>query len=167
MQRRTGLSMAQLSSELARISVALFLEHPLLYLRSVAEQWLGFWAVPRYWRPSLFRSTGIRRTVTQAWRVEHWFLRGVNLIFLVSCVPLLLRARRGRNAPPIARLFGTVALLVLSTSIVQALFEFGNTRYSIPTQALVGCTVFVFLWQIRTGIPARRSLGGPTTQGSL
>jgi hypothetical protein len=145
MQRRTGLSVAELSKELTRISVGLFVAHPVLYLRSVAEQWLGFWVVPNYWRPELFTNAQLRGLATTVWRLEQPILRVVNLLFLLICFPLLLAMLQGSSASSSVKLFGTAALLVLSTSVVQALFESGNTRYSIPTQTLVGSTVLFFL----------------------
>jgi hypothetical protein len=142
-ERRTGLSTAELSTELTRMSLALFRNHPGLYLRSVAEQWLGFWAVPRYWQDDHFRSPVVRDLARMVWKLEHPVLRFGNLVFLALCGPLLMLALQGRSARASVKVLTTSTLLIFTASAVQALFEFGNTRYSIPTQALAGCVVLV------------------------
>jgi 4-amino-4-deoxy-L-arabinose transferase-like glycosyltransferase len=138
---KTGLSPVDLSRELAKMSVGLFVAHPFLYAKSVAEAWVSFWAVPIYWDPDAIRSPGFRAGLETLWQIEQKLLRAGNLLFVVlglSWAALLaLRWRR----PSGAELVGLALLgVVLSSSVFQAGVEFGdNPRFGIPTQPLVVC----------------------------
>ena len=73
----TGWSLPEASRELQKMSVQMFLQHPLRYAISVASAWLEFWTVPAMWiAPSLDR----------LWWVEHKLLRLANLAFALAGV---------------------------------------------------------------------------------
>jgi len=139
--QRTGLSPVDLSGELARISLALFYAHPLLYAKSVLESWTSFWAVPNFWRLGDIRPPLVQKSLQSAWRVEQSLMRVANLAFvMLSAFVAITFARKWR----LLRQGDLVALALIaviwSSSLLQALFEYGdNPRFAIPTEPLVVC----------------------------
>jgi hypothetical protein len=170
MQEQTGLSPTDLSRELARISVNLFIAHPILYASSVARAWWSFWAVPNYWRLNQFSDAVTATQFQRAWRWEQLVLRAMNLLFVVGACALaaIFVFRR----PPSSRtliFLGVLASVVLSASLGQAIVEYGeNPRYSVPTQPLVLCFVLTGawlvgrLWRGRTGKSVSASHEAPS-----
>lgn len=147
----TGLSRAELSKELSAISLRLFANHPGLYLRSVAEQWYSYWAVPNYWRLQKVSPQSLQAPLQGIWKLEQFGLRAANAVFLLSG-PILVWLFFG-SRPESGNTFGlglALYFLVLGASVVQALVEFGQTRYSITTQPIVvlvaGATA-LWLWR--------------------
>ena len=147
----TGLSRPELSKELSAISLRLFADHPSLYLRSVAEQWYSYWAVPNYWRLQKVSPQSLQSPLQGVWKLEQLGLRAANAFFVLSG-PVLIwlffgsRRENGHTYGLGLALYS----LVLGASVVQALVEFGQTRYSITTQPIVvlmvGATA-LWLWR--------------------
>ena len=46
-KRATGLTTAQLSKQLTRMSLQMFARHPMLYMESVGRAWVRFWGSVR------------------------------------------------------------------------------------------------------------------------
>ncbi|ADE15267.1 conserved hypothetical protein [Nitrosococcus halophilus Nc 4] len=146
----TGFGHVELSQELARISLQLFIEHPVLYLQSVFRSWVSFWAAPNYWKPAQVESPKIAAFLGELWGAEQWLVRVMNLLFVFSTVGLIVKVILFRGyAEPTLRVPLVITALIMATSLVQALFEYGNTRYSIPTQSLMITFIILFVWQIK------------------
>jgi hypothetical protein len=146
----TGLDLVELSRELTRISLQLFVEHPALYFQSVFETWVSFWAAPNYWKLDRVKSPTVATLLAGLWEVEMWLVRVMNLLFVFLAAGLAVRIVLFRGyAEPALRVPIAIAALVIATSLVLALFEHGNTRYSIPTQPLMITFVLLFAWRIK------------------
>lgn len=135
----SGLDEVALSARFQRISVELITQNPQRYAISVAKAWASFWAVPRYGQRQNITTGGLAAALDWIWKIEHPLLRLLNAIFLVSSALMavqILRCRKQGIARFAAPAF--MASVVLATSVVQALAEYGeNPRYFIPSQPLV------------------------------
>jgi hypothetical protein len=147
MQARTGLSYAELSKELTKMSMDLFLHHPFLYLKSVAHAWVLFWSVP----PTNPATSHLENpTVAGIIRVLLWGekypLLALNILFLGASIVMAFRRITGRSVGE-WKFDGLLVAIVLGGSIVQALMEFGeNARYAVPFQPLILLSVVLILW---------------------
>ena len=117
----TGLSLPAFSNELMRMSIVMFVRHPLLYADRRRPSMGGLLARPHVLaarEPPLLPSVG--RFVQLGWRLEQPMVRLANLIFL----GLVAGGDAGARAPPatpVGPRLTTLAAIVLLTSIVQAL----------------------------------------------
>ena len=101
-------------------------------------------------------------------KIPHALLRLLNVVFLLASLLMLFcvfRRRRSGLGEFLAPAF--MATVVLATSVVQALAEYGeNPRYFIPSQPLViACTAMAlaaFVHSFRGQRNFRRSLGRDT-----
>lgn len=142
----SGLSFYGLSSELARLSFVLIRQHPLLYLKSVAEGWIWFWKAPAYWRPEVLPAWG--RALARAWVTLG---RGVEVLanagFLGISAALVVSPRLRRR---VQLTLETAAIggLIWLTSVVQTLADHGdNPRFLVPLQMLVILFVVGAIWR--------------------
>lgn len=143
MLQATGLTFAQLSQELARMSLVLFARRPLLYLKGVLFSWVKFWASDNYWNLGLISSPALRETLRWLWRTQRIGLGLCNVAFLI-----LFARQQNRRAAPDPEFQTFVFVLVGLTSLAQALHEFSdNPRFSIPYQSLILCTLALWIWQ--------------------
>ena len=158
MLRATGLSYPELSQELTRMSVGLFLAHPGLYAESVARAWVSFWRAPIYWLPDRLHPAAIGRVLEFLWFVERLLLVGINFLFLVISAVTMYALIVHRRVAHAFDLF--VISIVLCASLFQALVEYGeNGRYALPFQPLVMLIVFLWFWG-RLGSLRRISTSG-------
>ncbi len=145
MMRATGLSYGALSQKLTRMSVGLFVAHPLLYAQSVAKAWVSYWRAPIYWVPDRLHPAAVESILGVVWFGERLLLVGVNLLFLIIAAGYLYALAVGRRFDKALDLF--LVLLVLAASVLQAMMEYGeNGRYALPFQPLVMLVVFLWLW---------------------
>ena len=166
LRQASGLGEVELSARFQRISVELIARYPELYLWSVAKAWASFWAVPRSEQQEVLNSPAVKRWLDGIGKVEHVLLRLLNVVFLLSSLLMLfcaLRLRRSGLGEFVAPAF--MATVVLATSVVQALAEYGeNPRYFIPSQPLViagtALALLAFVHLFRGPGDVRRSLGG-------
>ena len=143
LKRTTGMSLPALSKELERMSVGLFLRHPVGYGIGVAKAWVDFWLAPNYWRPEVLRPEAVGTAVRLAWRLEHPLVRLSNAVFLVLVAAVAVSAGLRRRVGWDAVLTGTTAI-ILTASIVPALTFWGeNARYAIPVQSLIIAIVLI------------------------
>jgi len=151
MLEKTGLDQVALSRQLTKLSLQLIVNNPALYLRSVAECWVSFWATPIYIRSDQFTVSGAARAVGSVWPVERMLFLLMNVLAILASVWVLISA-------VVRRLKGTTGLsitlivtcVVMGASMLQALVEFGeNARYGIPTQSLAATLVLLVAWDIR------------------
>ena len=148
--RKTGYARVQMTRALTRMSLELFVAHPIRYAAGVLRAWVAFWQPPLYWRSSqFFGEIGMRPFFRALAAIEILTLALANLVFLLRSADLLRlfllqKLRVDFDACVIAT--------VLTISVVQALLEFGdNSRYSVPTGPLVLYTVIVSVWHFRHG----------------
>ncbi|MGH7301838.1 MAG: hypothetical protein ACRELZ_01010 [Candidatus Rokuibacteriota bacterium] len=175
----TGLSIIELSRELARLSVRLFIRHPLLYARSVFKAWTSYWTAPIYWKPSAVRVDRVAAATQALWRLEQPLVRLVNLVLVLGLLGVsviaardLVRARfRAHGIDRQRALLLVTGGVVVWFSVLQAPFECcENGRYSIPTQQIaIAFIAFLGAWLASRkrivepdlgrarGAPARRS----------
>jgi len=133
----TGLSLPAISREFARMSIEMFVRHPVRYARGVLQAWLEFWPAPIYWQPAMLRLPGAAPVLQRAWRLEQPVLRLMNAIFvgLVATVAISPTLRRRLHWD---LELTTLSIIVLMTSVVQAVAIWAeNARYAVPVQSLV------------------------------
>lgn len=140
----TGKNLPELSRELNRLAIHLFLKRPDLYAKSVIKAWLSYWTAPNYWYPDSIHGEATRNSLLRLWQVQHPLVRLTNVILVVGvaflALTLSVRAYHGDSIfgrPDRADLsLLLVGGTVLFFSLFQALFEYGeNGRYGIPTQS--------------------------------
>ena len=168
LKQASGLGEVELSARFQRISVELIARHPDLYLSSVVKAWASFWAVPRFGQDDVLGPPAVKIWLDGIGKIQHALLRLLNVVFLLSSLLMLFcvfRRRRSGLGEFLAPAF--MATVVLATSVVQALAEYGeNPRYFIPSQPLViACTAMAlaaFVHSFRGQRNFRRSLGRDT-----
>lgn len=165
LKQASGLGEVELSTRFLRISKQLITDHPFLYLGGVAKAWASFWAVPGYWELRDINSAGAFEGFRMVWKIEHPTMRLLNVIFLLCSGLLFWSVVRNPTSIPeqlVAPSF--MAVVVLSTSVVQALAEYGeNPRYYIPSQPLVimvTALAIPSLWHIFKQRQANRKFAG-------
>ena len=141
MMDSTGLSYAQLSDYLLGMSLEMIARHPFLYLRSVSSSWLTFWLPVNYYELSHVSWRPAALLLQIIWRSEKIVMLLLNALFLLLSARSLHRAVRARD------LFGLdtmVIAMVLATSVVQAVMEYGhNDRFAAPVYPLIYYIVVV------------------------
>ncbi len=138
LREATGLPEPQIAHQFQQLSMQLFARFPLRYIASVTDAWLSFWVVPNYWHLDNLKSQTLANGLKIIWKGQQVLYRLFNFLFLIATVVLLGQLLRRRkplqhNLVPLL-----LTMVILGTSVVQALTEYGeNGRYSIPVQPLV------------------------------
>jgi hypothetical protein len=152
--RRTGWNEVQLSRELTRMSIELFVAHPLLYAKGVARAWLGFWSPGAYWLRDHFSGPVSWETVFGAWSLQKPVYTGLNILFVLIAAWALTSVFRGRGYCSFDL---CMISLVLTASLVQAMMELGeNSRYSVPTFPVVVYVVLAWVSKMNAETRAPR-----------
>ena len=152
MLEATGLGPGELSDELTRISIALFVAHPRLYLESVRRAWLRFWDSKLMLQDEFVHYPQFLPALMSAWNTQKTLLQLLKKMLVPGLVWYLVCAAGRRRRAAELPLF--VLALIGSTSLVQALVELGeNARYAIPVQPLINFVGVVLIWD------AARALG--------
>jgi len=147
MRAVTGDSLADLSRELTKMSLWLFVHYPADYAKGVAEAWYSFWAVPLYWRGDLAHGDEARRALQAVWGVEQPLLRGLNVAFVLLFALASMQWLRTRRLTASSYFVLVTGAVVLAASCIQALFEYSeNPRYAIPTQTLAAVCAVVIVY---------------------
>jgi len=147
MQKASGKSFYDLSRTLARLSVQLIREHPMLYMRNVAKGWWYFWRVPFYWKPETLAWSGLASVLRPLVLVERIGLFGANMLFILTSV-LAALSKRARQAWCIPAALWFLAGSVWIASIVQTLLDHGdNPRFLVPMQSFVVLWVLFLIYQ--------------------
>ena len=145
-KRATGLTTAQLSKELTRMSLEMFAQHPLLYLESVARAWMRFWGAGFFDFVSAYKDSAGGAGYALL-LVLGSFQLAINLAFLIIAALAVSRWIRGRADFDFDL---SIIVIVLVGSVVQAFMEYGeNVRYLAP---LVPLTIYITatqLWHAR------------------
>ena len=139
----SGLGFYDLSRELQRLSLLLIRQHPGLYLRNVAEGWVGFWKAPAYWVPALV-SPPVAIPVLRAWvAAGRAVTLAINVAFLGLSLWVMLHVRRYRDLLH-DRAWLAPWGFVWFTSLVQTVVDHGdNPRFLVPLQAVVFFVVVI------------------------
>lgn len=139
LEQVTGLGFIPLSGLLSKIATQLILEHPLLYLRNVAEGWLNFWRVPIHWTALPAPWALMQRGIIMLVRLWLGF---VSAVFLGGTLAFTFKKVRSRV--PMDTFTWLLTGMVWAASVLQALVEYGdNPRYSLPTHAFI---LVVVMW---------------------
>jgi hypothetical protein len=157
MREKTGLDDIALSQELTRLSIDLFARHPVLYLKSVAESWVSFWAAPMYWRAGSFKFPDVATAVESVFRLERKLLLLVNALAIAASVSVIAGGvwRRWKGMLGLSTLM-LLSCVLLAASVLQALVEYSeNPRYGIPTQSLAVTLVLLAVWDLRAAWKAK------------
>ena len=140
----TGFSTAQLSMVLTQMSLEMFAEHPLLYLRSVSQSWA------RFWGSGLYRYLGsFKKHLTESFYdllfAAASYQLAINLAFLSIAAYSIASWLLGRVKFDFEL---DVIAIVLAGSLLQAFMEYGeNVRYLAPLVPLTIYTVVTFTWR--------------------
>jgi hypothetical protein len=141
----TGYSYVQLSRELTRLSLWLFVHHPLLYIRHVGL------SVRRYWTPVFYQpilrtnAASVNAALATIWLVQRRLLICVYFVFFSATLHALFSLLTHRQRRSFKFLCLPMAIIV-SGCLVQALVEFGeNGRYAIPYQSLLILVICTWL----------------------
>lgn len=129
----------------SRLSIQLILQHPIHYAQGVLLAWRNFWRVPLVYYPELWKcslSAHVWRWLWIPFKVL-WILAGLMTVLAQPYLWLIVY----RDGYSERRFFlCSLSLLVLVTSVIQAMFEFGeNARYAIPVQSIMLVLVMAFL----------------------
>jgi hypothetical protein len=156
---KTGWSYPQLSSELTKMSIYLFIHHPALYAKGVLSGWVNFWNTTGPltalsgkdvftfpWKNSLLLFSKIWEDIE---RYATVFFVQLPFLICVILVPfqLLLKPRRQYfllNLP-----IAVMSAVIILTSITSSMVENDTpARYAIPVRALIVCVVASEIWWI-------------------
>jgi len=141
-KEKTGMSLPEVSREIQRMSIELFVAHPVKYARNVAESWISFWLAPNPWKPDQLSPGWLARPLAAIWWVEHKLLRLANALFVMLVAAVVL-SRRARQRTRWDLDLTSISAVILASSVIQALPEYGaSARYGVTVQAL---TVLVLM----------------------
>jgi hypothetical protein len=144
-KRKTGLSTAELSKTLTRMSLEMFAEHPLLYLESVSRAWVRFWGVGFYRFIGFYQDAMGSSYMYALLLVLGSLQLGINVAFLMIAAYSIARWWMGRAGVDFD--LGVIAI-VLTASVVQAFMEYSeNVRYFVPLVPLAIYVVVTFIWR--------------------
>ena len=146
MIKETGMSFAELSRELTRMSAGLFIRHPVLYAKSVSCAWWRFWQEDTFWDLTKVEPQFAAR-ISLVWKWERIGMIGVSILFMSLSLGMCVVAIKKMIFPLSPIVFS--ALVILLASILQAMVEYGdNSRYAIPFQPLVLFVVITGGWEL-------------------
>lgn len=148
-EEKTGMSLPEVSRAIQRMSLELFVAHPVKYARNVAESWISFWLAPNPWKPDRLSPGWLARPLVAIWWVEHKALRLVNALFVLLVAAVAL-SRRMRERTRWDLELTSVSAIILASSVIQALPEYGaSARYGVTVQALTVLVVMVAALRFR------------------
>ena len=161
MSRVSGYNFYDLSRVLARISIQLVLNHPILYIKSAISGWWMFWRTAVYWSADALRVPGLAGGVSIVIQIQRGILFFVNLVFIFSSLyfalteflAVLHQGRyqdRLRSSVPAQQAYSWLLLVIIwSASILQTLLDHGdNPRFLIPLQSLVVLWVALYFYHL-------------------
>jgi len=149
----SGLSHAELSKKLTKMSITLFITNPVSYGKSVIQSFILFWFPAPYHQGY---SVGKFFSGREVWWVYPYsFVYLLLIAAYFSFILLLVINRRIRNLlwkSDMAVIFPIIAY----TSVVSSMTEFGeNARHKVPIESLVMGLVVLFVYLM---VSYRRSL---------
>jgi 4-amino-4-deoxy-L-arabinose transferase-like glycosyltransferase len=153
-KRKTGLTTAELSKRLTRMSLEMFAEHPILYLESVAQAWMRFWGADFYHFVGFYQHEMGSSAAYAAVLILGTVQLVINVMFLIIAAYSIAQRWIGRISFNFD--LGVIAI-VLTGSIVQAFLEYGeNVRYLAP---LVPLTIYIVVTFVRRALDSRSITG--------
>jgi lipopolysaccharide/colanic/teichoic acid biosynthesis glycosyltransferase len=137
----TGLQGLALERFMLKMNLGLIAAAPLEYLSEVGR------AVATYWLPAFTElSFGGSRPVQFVWTV---LCLAVVVLFWLGVVAIggtaLTHGLRSRRSRPLQPVYALAVVIVLYTMAVSCLFEVGNPRYRVPSDAFVVCAAVLGL----------------------
>jgi len=150
----TGLSTAELSSEMLKLNLRLILKHPHLYAEGVFIAWLKFGHGGWFVDLDPVKPGFLTEVYVATWYLQHMFIISMYIISLLTMFWAGYGLYKKNNILINSYIF-FLGNIVLLSSIFQALFQNGeNARYGIPFQVIV-------LLLSSYGIIRHRILGKP------
>jgi hypothetical protein len=157
----SGYNFYDLSRLLARLSIQLIVEHPLLFAQNAVSGWWMFWRTAVYWSADALRYPSLVGGINLVVQVQRAALFLVNLVFILTSVyagviEILSALRPGRSfrrlaftSPSQRVYFWFLAGTVWIASILQTLLDHGdNPRFLVPLQSLVVLWVACFFFYL-------------------
>ena len=161
MSQASGYNFYDLSRLLARLSIQLIVEHPLLFAQNALSGWWMFWRTAVYWSAEALRYPSLARGINLLVQVQRAALFLVNLLFIsgslyAGMIEILSVLRPGRSfrrlvfTHPTQRLyFWFLAGTIWIASLLQTLLDHGdNPRFLVPLQSLVVLWVALFFFYL-------------------
>jgi len=148
----TGLSPAELSTKLTRLSLTLIRRHPYVFVKSAYMGWSAFWQPGIRWQANPLTHVGLQQpaainAVQFLWSEESRYENTVCGLFLVICGWAVIAALTRRRWP-----VSTVELCMMATvlcaSVVQAVADPADAgRYVIPFVPAIYYVVGAAIWR--------------------
>jgi 4-amino-4-deoxy-L-arabinose transferase-like glycosyltransferase len=136
LMQRTGLNYPELSKKLTMMSIKLFLQHPILYLKNVVISFINYWGAGNVWDIQKIKPAPVKLVFENLWKIQKIILISVNLFFIITIISLVFYKRSlivSHNP-----VFLLLAIVIVFSSLFQAMVEYGeNTRYKLPFQPLI------------------------------
>jgi hypothetical protein len=161
MSQVSGYNFYDLSRVLARLSIQLILEHPLLFLKNAISGWWMFWRTAAYWSIDALQFPWLAAITGVIIQIQRVVLFLINMVFIISSLYFATSqviSALGHKTRHAFMQFSTPAKytymwLLLGTiwiaSILQTLLDHGdNPRFLVPLQSLVIVWVAVFIYQL-------------------
>ena len=147
LMQRTGLSYSELSQKLTMMSLKLFIQNPVLYLKSVGNSFINYWGAGNVWDVKKISPGYIQSIFEYLWLPQKIILITINLMFIISLALLIVIKRKLYVVRDPIML--VIFLVIVFSSILQALVESGeNTRYKLPFQPLILIFVIKIIYEV-------------------
>ncbi len=143
LRQETGMTFAELSVELSKMSVSLYLHHPILYVKSAAFSWIHLWQVSHAFSRQAMRNPRNYSALNYVRLAQKAIQFPLNLAFVASFIYISMRRQEGIN--------GNLYLVFFTpfiASVLQAGIETGDSRLIMPFQPMIMLALFVFAYGV-------------------
>jgi hypothetical protein len=160
MSQVSGYNFYDLSRVLAKISMDLILEHPLLFIQNALQGWWMFWRTSVYWSAEALRFPALASVINPTVLIQRGILFvsnlafiGASLYFMLTELLACIRHKAGWqrlqfDKPAHKAYFWFLTGNIWLASILQTLLDHGdNPRFLVPLQSLVGLWVVLFFFE--------------------
>ena len=147
MQAQTGLTYGEISELIGKIAQKTIVNAPVEYLKEVVKGWIKFWKPVGIGRITI---SPILRTISKYFeRIVFFILEVFFLVF--PLIYILFKKLRNFMKPwdSIEITFLIISyIIILLTSVGQALVIWSAPRFSIPIEPILFLTTVVILWKV-------------------
>jgi hypothetical protein len=155
-QMKTGWTFPQLSRELTKMAIYLFINHPFLYAKNVFFAWIPFWDAKAPWiSQKIILNQALQNYILRIFyiwkRLEHYGTVVLfSIPFFITLVGMLMQFLFRKKILLISLPILMMCSVIFITSLLQAMTEYGDSmRYALPVRGLVICVVVSEAWWIR------------------
>ncbi|MFT5891182.1 MAG: 4-amino-4-deoxy-L-arabinose transferase-like glycosyltransferase [Dokdonia sp.] len=147
LKAKENITVAELSQRFDPMNKELIKNNPLAYSKQVGISWMHFWDEYILWNYSKFKHTIPKWVLSGTWLyVQRPLLFIINSAFLI--ISLLMIARRIRKKELHLTFYFFCILLILGSSLGQALVIYGNNgRFSFPFIPFIILVTSHFLYE--------------------